>query len=211
MTLTERDERLIRTLLGKIRIVSFEQLARTWWPDSESSRTNAKRRVRELLESKLLVRERAFARPLLVLEKPLFTWKPGKDCPDYEKLSYQLQSRWIEEPQPMSVYLVSTRAANIFGGTASGRIKNPSQVTHDLHLAEMYLRLLKDEPELAECWAGEAIIAPSREYQKLPDAILLDKQGKPRLVMEFGGAYPAYRVQAFHEDCQARSLAYEMW
>jgi hypothetical protein len=211
MMLTERDDRLIRTLLGKIRIISFDQIARAWWPQSDSGRTNAKRRVRDLLESKLLVREQAFARPLLALEKPLFKWKPGEGSPDYQKLSHQLQSRWVEEPRLTCVYLLSKRAANIFGGTAPGRIKNPSQVTHDLHLTEMFLRLVKEEPKLAEAWAGEDIVAPTREHQKLPDAIILDVQGKPRLVMEFGGAYPPHRVQAFHEDCQARGLPYEMW
>ena len=32
MTLTERDEALIRVLLGKIRIISLDQITRTWWP-----------------------------------------------------------------------------------------------------------------------------------------------------------------------------------
>jgi hypothetical protein len=211
MTLTERDERLIQTLLWKVRLLSFEQITRTWWPDTESARTNAKRRVRKLIDNKIIVREHAFARPLLQLEAPVFRWKPGKAGPDYEKLSYELQSRWVEEPRRLSVYFASQRAANILGGNALGKIKNQNQVTHDLHLSELYLKLIKEEPKLAEAWAGEDVIAPTRVHQKLPDAILLDSTKHPRLVMEFGGAYPPDRVQAFHEDCAARGLPYEMW
>jgi hypothetical protein len=211
MTLTERDERLIRALLGKIRLVSLGQLARSWWPESVSGRTNAQRRVQDLLAQKLLVRERVFARPLIGLEAPVFRWKPGEPGPDYGQLSYKLQSRWTAEPRRTTVYLASRRAANIFGGKVPGRIKNPSQVTHDLHLSELYLKILKEEPKLAQAWSGEDVIAPTRVRQKLPDAILFDAKGQPRLVMEFGGAYPADRVQAFHEDCRARALPYEIW
>ncbi len=211
MTFTERDEEIIRALLRKIRIISLEQITRAWWPDTTAGRTNAKRRVRELVEHKLLVRESVFARPLLALEAPVFSWKPGKPGPDYGQLSYRLQSRWTTEPRRTTVYLASRRAANIFGATVPGRVKNPSHVTHDLHLSELYFKTLKDEPKLAQAWAGEDVIAPTRVHQKLPDAILLNEKGEPRLVMEFGGAYPPDRVQAFHEDCEARALPYELW
>ena len=184
MTLTERDEGLIRALLRKIRILSFEQLARHWWPDSESGRTNAKRRVRELIDGKLLIREQAFARPLLRLGAPLFRWKSGRPEPDYDKLSYQLQSRWVEEPRRLGVYFASRRAANILGARVPGRIKNASHVTHDLHVSELYLKLLKEAPTLAAAWVGEDVIAPTRVHQKLPDAILLDSKNQPKLVME---------------------------
>ena len=211
MTLTERDERLIRALLGKIRLVTLAQLARSWWPESESGRTNAKRRVQDLMAHELLIRERVFARPLLALEAPLFRWKPGEPGPEFGQLSYQLQSRWTTGPRRTTVYLASRRAANIFGGTVPGRIKNPSQVTHDLHLSALFFKIIEEEPKLAQAWTGEDVIAPTRVHQKLPDAILFDGKGQPRLVMEFGGAYPADRVQAFHEDCQARALPYEIW
>lgn len=216
MTFTERDEALVRALLGKIRLASFGQIAQAWWPGSESGRTNARRRVHELVEARLLIRERTFARPMLELKAPVFRWKPGHVKPDPEKLSYQLQSRWeaqdgSREPRAATVYLASHRAAHVLGGVAIARIQNPSQVTHDIHVTEIYLKLLREEPKLAQAWVGEEIIAPTRVNQKLPDAILRDSQGTPRLVMEFGGAYPSERVQAFHEDCEARGLPYELW
>ena len=211
MTLTERDEGLIQTLLRKIRLLSFEQVARAWWPDTPAGRTNAKRRVRDLLDSKLLLREQAFSRPLLPLQAPVFRWKPGQPVPNYDQLSYKLQSRWVEALRRTTVYFASGRAANILGGQVPGRIKNASHVTHDLHVSELYLKLLREEPKLALAWSGEDEIAPTRVNQKLPDAILYDSKKQPRIVLEFGGAYPPDRLRAFHEDCAARGLPYEMW
>ena len=111
----------------------------------------------------------------------------------------------------VTVYLATRRAAAIFGGRADGKIKNPSQVTHDIHLGALYLKFVREAPTLAAGWIGEDILAPTREHQKLPDAILHDGEGRPRLVIEFGGSYPTERVRDFHEDCAARGLPYELW
>ena len=155
--------------------------------------------------------KRVLARPLLPLLEPAFRWKPGKDAPLFGELSWTLQKRWTEPAREVTVYLATRRAAAIFGGRADGKIKNPSQVTHDIHLRALYLKLVREAPTLAAGWIGEDILAPTREHQKLPDAILHDGEGRPRLVIEFGGSYPTERVRDFHEDCAARGLPYELW
>jgi hypothetical protein len=46
----------------------------------------------------------------------------------------------------------------------------------------------------------------------LPDAVLAETPAaRPRLVLEFGGAYNTARVRDFHHDCAARRLPYEIW
>lgn len=209
--MTEREREIVAALSAKIRMLSFEDIVKTWWPSSKSAATNARRRLSELVEARILARERAFARPRLPLTEPVFRWKPGQDAPAFGELSWKLKSRWAEEPREITVYLATRRAAGIFGGTADGRIKNPSQTTHDIHLGALYLKLRRETPSLAAGWVGEGVLAPTRERQKLPDAILHDREGRPRLVMEFGGAYPAFRLEAFHEDCVRRQLPYELW
>ena len=209
--MTPRERELVSALALKIRLLSFDEILRSWWPASKSATTNARRRLTELVNDGLLVRERAHARPRLPLEAPIFRWKPGEAAPDYGKLSWTVKSRWTEPPREVTVYLASRRAAAIFGGKANGKIKNPSQATHDIHLGALYLKLCREAPTIAAGWIGEDILAPTREHQKLPDAILHDGDGRPRLVVEFGGAYPAERLQAFHEDCAARELPYELW
>lgn len=209
--LTAREREIVSAFASKIRMLSFELILREWWPPSESAKTNARRRLSELVQAGLLVRERAFARPLLPLAEPVFRWKPGNDAPAFGELSWTMQKRWTEPAREIAVYLATRRAASIFGGKADGRIKNLSQVTHDIHLGALYLKFRREAPSLAAGWVGEEIFAPSREHQKLPDAILYDGQGQPRMVIEFGGAYPTERVKAFHEDCAARGLPYELW
>ncbi len=209
--LTGREREIVGALASKIPMLAFAQILGGWWPESKSAPTNARRRLSELVEAKLVVRERALARPLLVLAGPVFRWKPGEEAPAFGELSWRLQKRWTEPPREVMVYLATRRAASIFGGRADGRITNPAQATHDIHLGELYLKLTREAPTLAAGWIGEDILAPTREHQKLPDAILHDREGRPRLVMEFGGSYPTERVKAFHEDCAARELPYEIW
>src|SRR4051812_33505502 len=209
--MTERDREIVSALASKIRMLAFDEILRSFWPPSKSAQTNARRRLSDLVDAGLLARERAFARPMLPLTDPVFRWKPGEEAPAFGELSWKLQSRWTEPPRDVTVYLATRRAAGIFGGMAYGRIKNHSQATHDIHLGALYLKLAKETPTLAAGWIGEGVLAASREGQKLPDAILHDREGRPRLVMEFGGAYPADRVEAFHADCAERRLPYELW
>jgi hypothetical protein len=68
MTLTERERQFIQALASKIRVLTFEQISGMWWPDSDSGRTNARRRLTELTEHELLSRTRVHARPLLKLK-----------------------------------------------------------------------------------------------------------------------------------------------
>jgi hypothetical protein len=206
MTLTERERQFIQALAAKIRVLTFQQICGAWWPDSDSGRTNARRRLGELTRHGLLIRTRVHARPLLPLTEPLCRWKPGEPEPNFGALAWQLHARWQEPLRTMTAYLGTKRAAGIFGGVADGRIKNPSQASHDIHLSGVYLHFLRAAPTLAAGWVGEDVLAPSREGQKLPDAILHDAEGRPRLAIEFGGSYQAVRIAEFHADCAARTL-----
>jgi hypothetical protein len=209
--LTGREQELFTALTRKIRLLTFEQIVRAWWPDSEAGRTNAKRRLRELYERGFLARIRVLSRPLLPLEAPVLRWKPGEAEPDFGAVSWRLQSRWQEPARTVTAYLATKRAAHVFGGVTEGRLKNPAHATHDIHVGAVYLHLLRTAPALAAGWVGEDIVAPTREGQKLPDSIVHDAAGTPKFVIEFGGAYAADRVAAFHADCAARILPYEIW
>jgi hypothetical protein len=84
-------------------------------------------------------------------------------------------------------------------------------VRHDLHVAAIYLRLLRDRPEEAANWVSESVLAPLRRGQKLPDAEIHDAHGRPIKVIEFGGSYSPERLQKVHADCERRQLPYELW
>ena len=109
------------------------------------------------------------------------------------------------------MYLPPRRTAHHWGGKAKGELKNATQATHDLGVAEVWLHFRRTQPAVAEAWRGEDSMAHTRRGQKLPDAFLVNEAGATFRLIEFGGAYDADRVAAFHDDCAARALPYEIW
>lgn len=211
----DRDREVLSALTHKVRLLTAVQVARAWWPSSAAGLENARKRLALLLGEGLLDRFSVQSHPELALSGPVFSWHPGGEQPNYEAVSYRLRSRWTEAVRSTTVFTASRKSARIFGGFAggcrSGGLKQPLQATHDLHVSSMFVRLVLEEPERASTWVSEETIAPTRKHQKLPDAMLLNPDGTPALVLEFGGSYRAERVERVHLDCVARSLPYELW
>jgi len=208
--LTERDSEILAVLTAKVRIVSDEQMGRRWWADSVKPTEAARRSLKRNIDAGLLDTGQGMAHPMLALMSPVATWSPGSVQPDPERTSYLLQSRWTEAPRNVRWYSATRRAGALAGGFG-GRGPRASELTHDLHLAELYLRLERQHPAQAASWAHEATLYTlgMGRNQRLPDAMVRD--GKNWRVIEFGGAYPSEKVQAFHEFCAERELAYEIW
>lgn len=210
MLRTLRDRAILECVSFKVRMLSLEQVARTWWGETSEPRRFAGRRMGELVAAGLLVRQQVLARPILPLLEPVVTWRPDTAGPDVGAAAYRLQSRWTKAPETTAVYLASPKTLGQLGG-AGGKLPVLGQETHDLHVAEIYVKRLGDCPEDAAAWAGEEIFKTTRRGEKLPDAVLQDAAGRPRRVIEFGGDYDAERVRRFHDDCAQRGLAYELW
>lgn len=203
-------------LTHKVRLLSLAQIARTWWNPSPAGVANARKRLTVLTGNNTLspdhfmLRLHVNAHSELILGGPLFSWNPGELTPDFGALSYRLQSRWTEAIKPTTIYIATEKAARHFGGFG-GKLRRPLQVTHDLHVAQIYLHLLKSNRPAACAWISEEQFSPERRHQKLPDAVLRDKNGEITLVIEFGGAYDTKHVERVHRDCVTRSLPYELW
>ena len=193
-------------------MVSLHQVAKHWWSEAKHGLENARRRLSTLVETGLLQQARVMARPLPEMTAPVSRWKPGDAVPAFGGITWQLQSRWRQEPRQTRIYFATTRATNLFGGRAPGRIKQEFQATHDLGVSEMYLLLRRDRPEIALHWIGEDVLAPHRRGQKLPDAVIArGAELRPELVLEFGGACGKARLVDFHADSEERKLPYEIW
>jgi hypothetical protein len=106
--------------------------------------------------------------------------------------------------------VASKRAGRLFGGLG-GKLSHPIQITHDLHVSAIYLRLLLESPLEAEQWVPDYQLARTRRGQKLPDAELQDANGRTLKVIEFGGSYGPERVRKVHEDAERRGVPYEIW
>jgi hypothetical protein len=212
MHLVSRDDDILRTLALRVRLLSLAQVAEGWWEATDAGRTNARRRLAKLAQSGLIGRLIVPARPLPPLDAPTLAWRPGEGTPDFGAVAWRLQSRWKEGPMPTVAYIATRRGANQYGGRLRGRIRRELQVTHDLGVSAVYLRMRALNLEATDAWIGEDVLSPERRGEKLPDAVIADSlQSPPRLVVEFGGAYDAERVRRFHEDCAERQLPYELW
>lgn len=210
--LVERDQDILSSLSLHVRLFSLHQIAGYWWSHSTSAPATARRRLSRLVDSGHLKRYRFPVRPLPPLLEPLFVWRPPLPPPDPDALSWKLQSRWTAPPKPTTVYTVTQRAANFFGGRARSHLKRSAQAGHDLGLSAVYLRFREQRPDQAARWIGEDLIAPYRKRQKLPDAVIAaSPEDMPELIVEFGGAYGPDRVRAFHIDCKRRRIPYELW
>lgn len=208
--LTERDRDILLTLTHKVRVLSLSQLARTWWSETAAGLETARRRLRRLAVDGWLTQLPVNAHPELPLAGPLYRWAPGEPAPNCYQLERRCRSRWKEPARRAAVYLATRQAAARLGGVG-GRLKHPLQTDHDLHVGTVYLRLLHTDPAMADLWVSEALVAPERRGQKLPDAIVKNPDGSVRLVVEFAGQYDAKRIAAVHEDCAARETPYELW
>lgn len=212
-TVTPRVHEALVALTHKVRFLSLDQVARAWWNDTSTGRTEARRALRRIEEQGLLAHRTISAHPELLIAAPVYRWEPGDPTPDPNRAAYALRSRWTKPIQDTLVFVASKRAAERFGGVG-GRIKLPLQATHDLHVATVYLHYRCTMPAAAEQWCSEEILARRsrpRPGEKLPDAVLCNALGEPFFVVEFGGSYGADRVAKLHRYCEERGLAYELW
>lgn len=209
MKLMPRDRDILQALTMKVRLFSQRQIAEYWFGGELA---NARRRMKRLAAAKLVCNLTVLARPLPSIHSPLISWAPGERTPDYGAIAYRCQRRWrMRPPRPCTAWLPSERATQLFGGAGSGDLKRPFQATHDLGVAAIWLLFRRISPQWAEAWRGEDLLAETRRGEKIPDAFLVDGQDQVFQVIEFGGGYDLLRVKAFHEDCAARDLPYQLW
>lgn len=209
LKLTARDHTLIHVLVRKVRLFSLRQIAAHWW---QGELANTRRRLRALTEAGLVHRMTVTARSLPRFEGPILTWQPGDSIPDFAAAAWKCKSRWLRRPaRPVTVFIATERAAQLFGGRNRGQLKNETQATHDLGVAAVWMRFDEQAPEWSKAWQNEDLLAHTRRGEKLPDAFIVDEHGDVVWVIEFGGAYDTTRVREFHEDCHDRGLSYQLW
>lgn len=207
LSATYRD--LLFTLTHKIRCLSLDQARRTWWFDRSSSLSIARRHFSVLVRDGYLKCGVYLVQPEISLSAPAVAWRPGEPDPDIWKVSYRLQSRWTLPPKSTKVFQATSKAAKHFGGFGES-LRNIHQVTHDLHVSTVYLKMRLERAALAEDWLSEEFLSPPKGEKK-PDAVLRDHNGLTYRVIEFGGSYDAVRVGKFHDYCRRKSLEYELW
>lgn len=208
--LTGRDRDLSAVLAAKVRIMSDDQIARTWWHMAEDPKRAARVRIMNLARSGYLVIERAPVHPELDFTSPMTSWQPGLEPPYFGALSNRLQKRWDKQPIMMTIVAASRASASLLG-RHGGRLSREVERTHDLHLARVYLLYRAQDPSLLKFWIFEEQLRQERgrTNEMLPD-VIIRADGNTR-ALEFGGAYSKQKLQAFHDYCAERRLPYEIW
>lgn len=208
LQLRQRDEVLLEALALRVRVLGQRQAADAFW---SSHVANARRRLQQLVNAGMLSRAIVPAQPLPELIQPIVRWQPGQSMPDANQVAFQLQSRWrFRSLRPTVVYFPTEKTILQFGGRVRSQNKT-TQITHDLGVTATWIRYFQQSNRMTSVWVGEEVLAPTRINQKLPDAALVDQQGEPTLLIEFGGSYAAARVAAFHDDAAFRQLPYHLW
>jgi hypothetical protein len=208
--MTEQQRTLAIPLTKKVRFLTASQAATLWRLSGPRSAENARRRLDDLINAGLIRDATVRVHPELPLRDPILVWTPGDAEPNFGAIAYRLNIRWKEPFRAVTVYLASSKLAQLFGAR-SRVLKRPYQSNHDTHVAGLYVKYFVEEPEKADAWISEDVLAPSRKHQKLPDAELHFTDGRAPLVIEFGGAYRSDRLRKVHEDCLRRRIGYELW
>jgi hypothetical protein len=209
--LTGRDRQILDTLAVRVRFLSAEQIARTWWDGSSVTGGVAVERLRALARAGMIELRRMMLRPELPLSRPLAVWRPGDDPPDLGRVAGRAQRRWTEAPRATLAAMLSGPAAKALTGQRPRRPR-AGEATHDLHVAAVYLWYRSRRPVEAATWTTEdgRAAKKTRAGQVVPDAAVRERGGGMRLV-DFAGEYRRDKLERFHAYCSARELPYELW
>jgi hypothetical protein len=154
---------------------------------------------------------RSLSRPMPEIVAPVACWRRDNAPADFGKLHGEFSPAGkMDHANVLSWW--PPQHHEIRTGKPARKIKQYFQLTHDLGVAETFLRFRETRPEEATLWKGEGIISPLRRKKKVPDAIIAgDAIWPPRLVVEFAGVYARERIEVFHWFCEKEQLAYELW
>ncbi len=206
--LGQRDLEILDTLVRRVKVLSVAQVARTWWPEAAGANA-ARKRIRQLARAGHVRVVRILAGEERIVTNALARWMPGQEVPDFTMVVSHTARRWDSPTRSVLCLVATPLAAARFGSTF--RTPRLSEGTHDLHVAQLYLRLLRATQWGSQHWEGEACSAvKALPGQKVPDA-LLRLPGQPMAIEVVGESYSVDKLRELHEFCASRGLPYELW
>ncbi len=210
MSLSERERDIYTRLGSKLRGVGLPQLLRGFFPDSASGRINGKRWVSARERSGLLETFTVLCRPVVDVEL-YFRGEPGLPPPDFAELSRESCRRWDIPSQPTTIVRGTTKLRNIVGGPSQMRFRAIGQIGHDLGTAAVYLKLLRDAPELTDGWLCEDEIEDPAYKEAKSDAVILNQAGEVIHVVEFASGYQSEKFAKIDRTFRPDGIPYEIW
>ena len=117
-------------------------------------------------------------------------------------------TKQIKKSRTKVVY-ATAKAKQLHGGTCGGRRPRAKEITHDIHVAQVYFCLERHDPELAEYWIGEDRLRAEGRDGDIPDAVIRPPGGA-QLTVDFGGSYDARKLRTVHQNFSQHGR-YQIW
>lgn len=207
--MTDREQEIVRTLADLVRVMTLDQIARTWWTDTRWGRSRATASMKLLVSEGWAHMQPVLSRDIHSPTVPLVDWKPGDLRPDFREAARILHRRAMTDALPVRVVVASRRAVMLFGSGPVPPIKL-TQMTHDLNVSEVYLHHRQLGFPTGR-WLSEDRLPGDWPLRERPDALLRDEHGAIVRAVEYGGDYPARRLTQLHDGLQSIGLAYDLW
>lgn len=174
----------------KVRVLTREQIARTWFGHVQGPARSAAVCVRNLDSHDFVRVSSAMLHPEIDVSRPLFSFRPGDEEPDTGRLSWWARRRFTKSP--VRTVIVTPGPGLVLG---SLRHLRSTEILHDTLVASLFLSLVDKDARVFERWSLEDLLA-GRFTGKIPDAVLITDHGE--VVIEVIGAYSARKVAEIH-------------
>lgn len=206
--LTDKHCEILAPLTCKVRVLTLEQIARTYFSSNKPNDKAARNLITELEIAGFLKNYSAMVHPEIKLKAPLCRYSPGDPTPDFGPIASMTRGRWKQAPVSTEIVYATQYAKEVFGGYLGGKKPRPSETRHDIHVAQIFLQLAKQDPTFSNAWISEEQLLEEREAKqgRVPDVVL--RLENP-VIIEFGGAYPRAKLEAFHDE--QKTQTYEIW
>jgi hypothetical protein len=145
------------------------------------------------------------------LSEPLVVWSINEPIPDFQQLSARLHRRARASATVTTTVTATRKTRNLLGTGGSACRPKLTQVTHDLHVAEIFLAYRSMGFDVHKRWVGEDRIPDVWPIRVRPDALVLDAEGQFLRAVEYGGDYSIDRLRELHNALARIWLAYEIW
>lgn len=204
--LTERDEMYLSWLTRCVKVIALFQLSSVLWANGKK----CVRRIRLLEKCGLVKCVRLFGTGPFCPMHCLAQWRPGQPAPHFKRVLRAASRYWDGRIECVNAVTITSEGAARFGGYAKPPC--PSEGSHDLRVAEVFLTYETERPSEARYWVGEQLLTPqvvgTTDY--VPDA-LVRRPGLPVAIEVIGESYGVSKLEKIHAHCADRGWGYELW
>jgi hypothetical protein len=202
----DAESGLISTLSCRVRCLTIDQAGH--WKMSP-------RRLRALESAGWIESYVAAAHPMIPLEEPLLIHSPDDNEPALAAISRHLMTRFDRPLRQTRIFIATNKGASWAGGYG-GRRSRPAELSHDIHLAQLYIQLEQSNPRAAWTWQPEAGAGQKkcRKDEMRPDALIdlvMKTHGRITEAWEMGGRYTVDKLKRLKDFCESHGWRLLLW